>query len=225
MYRLYYHPICPFSRKVRVHLSAKELSFELVHENFWERRKELIAMNPAGTMPVLFDNANNAVIACSNAIIEYVEEKHEETKNYLGETVIKKAEVRRLQDWFDHKFYNEITKHILYERYLSRFLQGSHSPSSDVLRITRKNLEVHFRYIEFLLETRKYLAGDQISVADFSASAQISVLDYFGDINWHHFQVAKEWYSLIKSHKIFGEVLKDRIPNLTPPEWYSKLDF
>ncbi|MFM7620190.1 MAG: glutathione S-transferase family protein [Alphaproteobacteria bacterium] len=225
MYRLYYHPICPYSRKVRVHLSAKETSFELINENFWERKKEFIAMNPAGTMPILFDNSNGVSVSCSSAIIEYIEEKHHEGKNYLGDSFIKRSETRRLQDWFDNKFYNEITKHILFERYLSRFLAGSHSPNSDVLRIARKNLEIHFKYIEFLLETRKYLAGDQISVADFSAASHISVLDYFGDINWHHFQVAKEWYSLIKSHKIFSEVLKDRIPNLTPPEWYSKLDF
>lgn len=225
MYRLYYHPICPFSRKVRIYLSAKEVSFELINENFWERRKELIAMNPAGTMPVLFDSSNASTICCSSAIIEFIEEKHQENKNYLGDNPIKRAEVRRLQDWFDNKFYNEITKHILYERYLSRFIQRSHSPSSDVLRIARKNLEIHFRYIEFLLETRKYLAGDQVSVADFSACSQISVLDYFGDINWQHFPIAKEWYSLIKSHKIFSEILKDRISNLTPPEWYSKLDF
>ena len=225
MYRLYYHPICPYSRKVRVHLSAKDTSFELVNENFWERKKEFIAMNPAGTMPILFDNSNGVSVSCSSAIIEYIEEKHNESKNYLGDSFIKRSEARRLQDWFDHKFYNEITRHVLNERYLSRFLPGSHSPNSDVLRIARKNLEVHFKYIEFLLENRKYLAGDQISVADFSAASHISVLDYFGDINWHHFQVAKEWYSLIKSHKIFSEVLKDRIPNLTPPEWYSKLDF
>jgi glutathione S-transferase len=225
MYRLLYHPICPFSRKNRVHLSAKDLVFELVHENFWERRKEFIAMNPSGNMPVLFDNSNGSSVCCSSGIVEYIEEKHHEVRNFLGDNPVKRAEVRRLQDWFDNKFYNEITKYILNERYLSRFLKSSHSPSSDVMRIARKNLEVHFKYVEFLLENRKYLAGDQISVADFSGASHISVLDYFGDINWNHFQLAKEWYSLIKSHKIFSEVLKDRIPNLTPPEWYSKLDF
>ena len=68
MYRLYYHPLCPFSRKVRVHLTAKEIDFELVQENFWERRKEFIAMNPAGTVPIIFDNENANLIIDSSVI-------------------------------------------------------------------------------------------------------------------------------------------------------------
>ena len=225
MYRLYHHTICPFSRKVRLHLAAKEIGFELIQENFWERRKEFIAMNPAGLLPVLFDNSNSAVVVGSSTIIEYIEEKHHETKSFLGDSIAKRAEVRRLQHWFDDKFYNEVSKYVLNERYLNRYLPGSHAPNSEVLRVARKNLNIHLSYIEYLLESRKYLAGDNITAADFSAACQISLLDYFGDINWHHYLPAKDWYSLIKSHKIFTEVLKDRIPNITPPEYYSKLDF
>jgi len=225
MYRLYHHPICPFSRKVRIHLAAKNIGFEMLQENFWERRKEFIAMNPAATIPILFDNKNSAVIVNSDVIIEYIEEKHKENKSFLGDVVTKRAEVRRLQNWFDNKFYLEVTKYALYERYFNRFLPENKAPDSEVLRVVRRNLNIHMSYIEYILETRKYLAGDQISVADFAAAAQISVLDYFGDINWHHYTPAKDWYSLIKSHKIFSEILKDKLPNIEPPEYYSKLDF
>lgn len=225
MYRLYHHPVCPFSRKVRIHLNAKDIGVELIQENFWERRKEFIAMNSAGTVPVLFDNSNSAVVCNSSTIIEYIEEKHSETENFLGESVVGKAEVRRIQNWFDEKFYYEVSKYILNERFFNRYLPGVNSPNSEILRVARRNLNAHMTYVEYLLETRKYLAGDYISVADFAAAAQISVLDYFGDINWNHYLPVKDWYSIIKSHKIFSEILKDKIPNVTPPEWYSKIDF
>ena len=225
MYRLYYHPLCPFSRKVRVHLTAKEIDFELVQENFWERRKEFIAMNPAGTVPIIFDNESANLIIDSSVICEYIEEKHIDGKNFFGDNHVKRAEARRLQNWFDEKFYNEVTKYVLNERYFNRFLPSSSAPDSDILRVSRRNLNIHLSYIEFLLESRKYLAGDQISVADFAAASHISALDYFGDINWHHYAPTKDWYCLIKSHKIFNEVLRDRITNINPPEWYSKLDF
>ncbi len=225
MYRLYHHSICPFSRKVRTLLAAKEIGFELIAENFWERRKEFIAMNTAGTVPVLFDNANAAVISVSSAIIEYIEEKHRETKSFLGDSLLKRAEVRRLQNWFDEKFYHEVSKHVLNERFFNRYLPESSAPNSEILRVARRNLNIHLSYIEYLLETRKYLAGEHITVADFAAASQLSVLDYFGDINWHHYLPVKDWYSLIKSHKVFGEILKDRLVNINPPEWYSKLDF
>ncbi len=225
MYRLYHHTICPFSRKVRIHMAAKEIGLELVNENFWERRKEFIAMNPAGTIPVLFDNSNSTVICDSSVIVEYIEEKHVEGRSFLGDTLLKRAEVRKIQSWFDDKFYNEVGKFILNERFFNRYLPSAKAPDSEVLRIARRNLNVHLSYIEYLLESRKYLAGEQISVADFAAASHLSSLDYFGDINWHHYLSVKEWYSLIKSHKIFSEVLKDRLSNIAPPEWYSKIDF
>lgn len=225
MYRLYHHSICPFSRKVRIHMAAKDIGIELIQENFWERRKEFIAINSAGTVPVLFDNSNSAIICNSSTIIEYIEEKHTETENFLGDSILKRAEVRRIQNWFDEKFYQEVSKYVLNERFFNRYLPGVNSPNSEVLRVARRNSNAHLSYIEYLLEGRKYLAGDEVSVADFAAAAQISVLDYFGDINWNHYAPAKDWYSLIKSHKFFNETLKDRIPNIVPPEWYSKLDF
>ena len=225
MYRLYHHTICPISRKVRLHLAAKEIGFELIQENFWERRKEFIAMNPGGTLPVLFDNSNSAVVVGGSTIIEYIEEKHNESESFLGESIIKRAEVRRLQNWFDRKFHNEVTKYVLNERYLNRYLPGAKAPNSEVLRVARKNMNIHLSYVEYLLESRKYLAGDKITVADFAAACQISLLDYFGDINWQHYLPVKDWYCLIKSHKVFSDILKDRLPNIAPPEYYSKLDF
>ncbi len=225
MYKLYHHPLCPFSRKVRIYLAAKEVLFELVVENFWERRKEFIALNAAATVPVMFDNNNAVAISYSSVIVEYIEEKHQEIRNFIGKNIEEKAEARRLSIWFDEKFYHEVSRYIINERYLKRFLPGSHAPDSDILRAARRNLNVHLNYIEYLLESRKYLAGDYISIADFSAAAQISVLDYFGDINWQHYQTVKDWYGLIKSHKAFHDILKDRIANINPPEWYSNIDF
>lgn len=225
MYRLYHHPICPFSRKVRVHMAAKEIGVELIQENFWVRRKEFLAINTAGAVPVLFDNENSAIICNSSTIIEYVEEKHKDDENFLGDSILKRAEVRRIQNWFDEKFYGEVTKYVLNERFYNRYLPGVQAPSSEVLRVAKNNLNAHLGYIEYLLEGRKYLAGDIVSVADFAAAAQISVLDYFGDINWNHYAPAKDWYSLVKSHRFFNDILKDRIPNIVPPVWYSQLDF
>ncbi len=225
MIHLYHHPLCPLSRKVRIHLAAKEIDFILVSENFWQRRKEFIAMNAAGTIPILFDDSTATTVCGSSVIVEYIEEKNNDGKNFIGDTPEIKAESRRIQNWFDEKFYNEVSKIILHERYFKRFTPGAHAPDSEILRVARLNLNMHLSYIEYLLENKKYLAQDQISIADFAAAAQISSLDYFGDINWQHHASVKDWYGLIKSHKIFSDILKDRITNINPPEWYSNLDF
>jgi glutathione S-transferase len=77
MYRLYHHPLCPFSRKIRIHLSAKEIGFEPIIENFLDRRTEFIALNPAGNLPILVDSENQNVVVGSNVISEYIEEKYD----------------------------------------------------------------------------------------------------------------------------------------------------
>jgi len=225
MYTLYHQSLCPFSRKIRFLFTEKNISFELIKENFWERRKEFIAINTAGTVPVLFDKRNHHIICGSSVIVEYIEEKHNEGHNYIGDSLIKRAEARRIQLWFDEKFYNEVSKHILKERFFNRFLPNSIDINPENLRLAHYNLNIHLNYIEFLLENRKYLAGDKISIADFAAAGHLSALDYFGDINWHNRDLLKEWYFVIKSQKGFSEILKDRIAGTNPTTQYSKLDF
>jgi len=52
---LYHYPLSPFSRKVRLMLAEKSLDFDLKLENFWERRRKFLAMNPAAQVPVLIE--------------------------------------------------------------------------------------------------------------------------------------------------------------------------
>ena len=225
MYILYHQPLCPFSRKIRFLLTEKALDFDLLKEEFWNRRKEFIAMNTAGTIPVLFDKQNHQVVCGSSVIVEYIEENHNDSQNYLGDSLVIRAEARRLQLWFDEKFYNEVSKIILKERFFNRFLPNSLSANPSNLRCGINNLNIHLNYMEFLLENRKYLAGDKISIADFAAAGHISTLDYFGDISWYNRDLLKEWYFVVKSQKGFCEILKDRVAGISPSEQYNKLDF
>ena len=65
---LYHLQFSPFSRKVRLGLAEKKLEFELRLEDVWHPREEYLALNPAGQVPVLVDDANT--IADSTAIVE-----------------------------------------------------------------------------------------------------------------------------------------------------------
>jgi glutathione S-transferase len=69
------------------------------------------------------------------------------------------------------------------------------------------------------------LAGNTLSLADFAAAAQISCLDYLGDMIWDKHPMIKEWYAVIKSRPSFRQILMDRIVGFTPPPHYQNLDF
>ena len=219
---LYHLPLSPYCRKVRLALAEKRLPFELMLERVWERRPEFEAMNPACTVPVLEED-NGLAIADSYAICEYLDEAYPDV-SLFGPTLGDRAEVRRLVAWFDLKFGQEVTANIYGEKQMKRLL-GHGGPDAVVLRAGYANLRLHLEYIGWLAESRAWLAGNNLSLADFAAAAHLSALDYMGEVDWSQHPAVKDWYARLKSRPAFRPLLADRISGLTPPDHYADLDF
>jgi glutathione S-transferase len=221
--RLLYHLwLSPFSRKIRVVLKEKNLDFTMKVEKTWERRPEFLALNPAGDVPVLIE-PDGTVLAEANAIAEFLDEVYRD-KLLIGINALDRAEVRRLTQWFDGKLNREVTDPLVGEKMMKRFL-GLGEPNSGAIRAGKANLGYHLDYITFLVERRRWLAGDHFSLADITAAAHLSALDYLGDVPWDDHEPAKEWYARIKSRPSFRPLLADHIPGAPPPKHYADLDF
>ena len=221
--RVVYHlPLSPSCRKVRLVLAEKHLPFELRVEKAWERRPEYLELNPAGTVPTLLDDSG-LVVPDSHVICEYLDEAYPDTP-MLGETLAERVEVRRLVQWFDVGFAGDVTRNLSDQKYLKR-LAGRGQPDAAALRAGYANLREHLAYLGWLSETRKWLGGATISLADFAAAAHLSVLDFTGDVNWALSPATREWYARMKSRPSFRPLLADRVPGMTPPEHYANLDF
>jgi len=219
---LYHFWLSPASRKVRIILQEKSLEFTPKVEKTWERRPEFLALNPAGEVPVLLE-PDGTVLADANAIVEFLDETYRE-KLLIGLSPVDRAETRRLVAWFDVKMNREVTDLLLGEKVMKRLL-GSGQPDSASIRAGKTNLGYHLDYITYLAERRRWLAGDHFSVADISAAAHLSALDYLGDVPWDEHEPAKEWYARIKSRPSFRPLLADHIPGSPPPKHYADLDF
>ena len=221
--RLLYHLwLSPTSRKIRVVLQEKALDFTMKVEKTWERRPEFLALNPAGEVPVLIE-PDGTVLAEASAIAEYLDEVYRD-KLLLGINPVDRAEVRRLVAWFDQKMNHEVTENLVGEKIMKRFL-GFGEPNSAAIRAGKANLGYHLDYIGYLGERRRWLAGDHFSLADITAAAHLSALDYLGDVPWDAHEPAKEWYARIKSRPSFRAILADHVPGLPPPPHYTDLDF
>jgi glutathione S-transferase len=219
---LHHLPLSPFSRKVRLALAEKRLPFELRLEKVWERRPEYLEMNPAGTVPTLVED-NGLIIPDSGVICEYLDEAYPDT-SLLGRTLAERVEIRRLTAWFDGKFSTEVTQNLLGEKYMRR-LTGRGNPDGAAIRTGYVALRYHLDYLGWLAETRKWLGGSALSLADFAAAAHLSALDFIGDVDWSLSQPAKEWYARMKSRPSFRGLLSDRVPGTVPPAHYADLDF
>ena len=122
---------------------------------------------------------------------------------------------------FDIKFH-------LNERVEKRFRsleKGGGLPNTDNIRLAKNNLNNHLKYIEYLLERRFWLVNNKIELADLTAAAHISCIDYLGDMPWEKFPEIKHWYSRIKSRPSFRSILTDKIIGIPPRGNYALLDF
>ena len=219
LFHLWLSPQC---RKIRLQLATKSLDFEMKVEKIWDRRPEFLAFNPAGSVPVLVE-PDGRVVATHNAIVEYIEEIYPDPP-LIGTDPATRAEVRRLVAWFDEKFGPEVTINLVDEKIMKRFL-GMGEPNSSAIRAGHANIHQHLDYIGWLMERRKWLAGDHFSLADIAAAAHLSAVDYLGDVPWGDHESAKEWYMKVKSRPAFRPLLADSIPGCPPPKHYADLDF
>ena len=220
MARLFHVPLSPHCRKVRLSLAEKKIEVELVEERYWEQDPDFLRRNPAGKVPVL--RLDGIMMSESAAICEYIEETRPDP-SLLPSDPVQKLEVRRLVSWFDDKFHHEVTSKLLYERVNKKMKAGY--PDSKNVKAGAKAIKFHLGYMTWLLDHRRWLAGDMMTLADFAAAAHLSSLDYISDVDWNSCPEVKDWYAKIKSRPAFRSILADQVPGFTPPKHYNDLDF
>ncbi len=228
--KLVHHPVSAGCRYVRLILGEYDQNADLIEEKYWQRRPQLLALNPAGTLPIMVDNSVEPI---SGAIVigEYLDETRGalmRERRLMPENPHTRAEVRRLVEWFLTKMEDEVVRYLAGGRILKLLMrqqEGGGPPDAATLRAGRINLKNHMRYISHLTATRNWLAGARISHADMAGAAVISILDYLGEISWNDVPALKEWYARMKSRPSFRPLLADKIIGLAPVSHYVDLDF
>lgn len=221
MAKLYHVPLSPYCRKVRLSLAEKKIECELVEERYWERDPDFMRRNPAGKVPVL--RIDGKIMAESAAICEWLEEVYPDPPLLPSDSDMR-YEVRRLVSWFDDKFHAEVTSKLLYERVNKKIMKKGY-PDSGNVKAGAQAIKFHLDYLAWLLDHRRWLAGDRMTLADFAAAAHLSCLDYISDVDWNRSDTVKDWYAKIKSRPAFRSILADQVPGFPPPAHYADLDF
>ena len=103
---------------------------------------------------------------------------------------------------------DNIKLNIVAEKIIKRF-QLKQAPNSKILKAGLNNLKFHMEYIDYLADRNNYLAGKNLTLADLTVAAHLSIIDYLGDIPWNDYKNAKLWYAKIKSRPSFKDILKD----------------
>lgn len=227
MVQLIHYPLCPQSRTARLLLAEYGYDAALAEEKPWEWRPEFLGVNPGGNLPVLL--LEQSAICGITPLTEYIMEAGPAhlaatTVELMPEELLARAEIRRMADWFNEKFQDEVWAYMAYERLENPFVHR-HPPNPEAIRVAMANLRNHLFYLSRLLEERYWIGGEYISVADLTAAAHLSCLDYLGDVPWEKVPIVKNWYARVKSRPSFRPLLADTIPSIVPPPHYTDLDF
>ena len=230
MPELLHLPFCPLSRFARLALSEYGVDVALIEERPWARREAFLIVNPAATLPVYFDDRRRAVPGAA-IIAEHLDETLGASLGggrLLPAAVEARIEVRRLLSWFLDKFYAEVAGPLVTERIFKTMMtqaQGGGPPEMPAIRAAKTNIKYHLHYIGWLLRNRNWLAGERLSYADLAAAAQLSSVDYLGEVPWHEDEAAKQWYARMKSRPAFRPILADSLAGIPPAPNYADLDF
>jgi glutathione S-transferase len=227
MLTLLHSPLDPASRFIRLCLAEHGLEFELQEERVLDRREGFLELNPAATLPVLLDDGRP--VCGAGPIIEYLDETRgydQGSRRLFPADPFARAEMRRLVDWFNLKFHEEVSHLLVHEKVTKRAVKGAAgAPDMSAIRAARTNVRYHVKYVGFLMTHRPFLAGDWLTVADLAGAAHFSTVDYFGDVPWDEDETAKTWYARMKSRPSFRPLLLDAVPGLPPSAVYADLDF
>jgi glutathione S-transferase len=225
MPRLLHHRLDPASRLARLMFAEYGVAVDLEDVKPWARDAQLLELNPAGTVPILLDEAQPNAVGVL-AVIHAVEDRYSPAAvaGLFPADPRDRTEMWRLCEWVLLKLNDEVTRYVVEEKILKRDRPGA-TPDPSVLRVAKANLVEHLLYFNWLFATRQWLAGEAMTLADFALAAHLSSLDYLGDVDWETAVEVRQWYARIKSRPAFRTLLNDRLGGMPPHAGYADLDF
>lgn len=218
---LHHFPLSPGGRKLRLHLAEKNQAFDESIVKPWALPDTLVRLGPSYGLPIL-TTEDGDILAGDQPIAEYLEEIA--PSGLLGDTPVQRADIRRIVLWLDRDFRQDVIETLLTEK-LFRRLSGLGEPVSSSVRTGHAAIHKYLEDIAQMTQRHGWLAGERMSLADLTAAAYLSTIDYLGDVPWDRHGEARQWYARMKSRPSFRPLLADRVAGIPPAPHYANLDF
>ncbi|KXN81348.1 Glutathione S-transferase 3 [Leucoagaricus sp. SymC.cos] len=196
--KLYGSPISPPVKLVATICYEMNVPYEFVPIDLMKgetKSAEHLARNPWGKIPVIDDNG--FILYESRAIVRYIADKYSAQGPQLIPTDVHKR--ARLEQAISNEAFNwdRLVVPVLLETIYKKFLGGEIDPVK-VEQLTNdlgKNLDV----FERILSKQKYIAGDELTIADFYFLPGGFALEKGGVTVIQDRPNLKRWYNEISS--------------------------
>ncbi len=214
MLMLYSNPLSSPANKIRFLLNYLAIPYEVKIVNIAageQRQSDFLKINPYGKIPAIDDNGFK--LAESNAILRYLADKHPSSvypKNLEERAIV--------EQWLDFAA-NHIalaTSKIMFNTYIYRLLAGA-TKDERSLQDGRLWLDTYLPVLEQQLTKQAYIAGNHLTIADFSLLAALDVAELL-DINLAAYPHLKAWRQKLMAesfyqncHKSYGAAFKEAV--------------
>ena len=190
---LYSGTTCPFSQRCRIVLYEKQMDFQVIDVDLFNKPEDIAVINPYNRVPVLVDR--DLVLYESNIINEYIDERFPHPQ-LMPPDPIMRARARQLLFTMEHELFSHIET-----------LEKGQKAAD------RSRAHVRDRLIELapIFTKQKYMLGDEFSMLDVAIAPMLWRLDHYG------IELGKQAAPLMKfAERIFSR--QGFIDALTPSE-------
>jgi glutathione S-transferase len=177
MLRLHGALLSPFVRKVRVVLAEKQVPYELVQANPFEKSPTFLKLSPLGRIPALEDEQGRS-LADSSVIAEYLEERFPEPPLFPRDPY-ERARVRWFDEYADGGMGPSLTGKVFFQRVINAKLMRN-APDERIIANGLAEVPTYFGYLECELGTGEFLVADRLTLADVSVTSQLVNLSHAG---------------------------------------------
>ena len=195
--------------KVRFVANALGLDYELQPVNLLEgeqRSPEFLDLNPVGKVPVMQDG--EFTLFESMAISKYLANK--ENSSLYPQDLQQKAVVDQWIDFCNIHVQAAWTR-VFFNRFLAPIIGQEVDDNS--LNFGLKMLDQYFPILDNQLSRSKYLAGDELTLADINLLAILDPSEV-AEIDFSLYQNLQNWFQELKQKDFYTQCHKDYKENL-----------
>ncbi|HUW37647.1 MAG TPA: glutathione S-transferase N-terminal domain-containing protein [Rhodocyclaceae bacterium] len=162
MMNLYSGTTCPFSQRCRIVLYEKQMDFQVIDVDLFNKPEDIAVINPYNRVPVLVDR--DLVLYESNIINEYIDERFPHPQ-LMPPDPIMRARARQLLFTMEHELFSHIEA-----------LEKNQKSAEK----SRSHVRDRLTELAPIFTKQKHMLGDEFSMLDVAIAPLLWRLDHYG---------------------------------------------
>jgi glutathione S-transferase len=196
--KLYMHPASTTCRPVMMFIADHQLPVEQQVVDIMTGEQygpEYTAINPNNFVPVLEDDGFR--LTESSAILKYLADKCESPT--YPKDLKQRARVNEAMDWFNTGFYRTFGYGLCYAQLLDPYKLVDTTGQEQAVALNKQAAERFLKILnDHMVGSRRYLCGDQLTIADYLASGILSLGEVIG-CTFAGYPHVQRWYQTMRS--------------------------